>query len=67
VQRVSHQTASRPATDIDPVELAQALIRCSSVTPAAADALDVPQRRLAALGFIDDAVLRGHFAGRPAA
>ncbi len=39
-------------TDIpDPVELAQALIRCPSVTPADAGALDVVQGALEGLGF----------------
>ena len=36
---------------IDPVELAQALIRCRSVTPADDGALDVVQRALEGLGF----------------
>ncbi|MDX2102075.1 MAG: succinyl-diaminopimelate desuccinylase [Alphaproteobacteria bacterium] len=36
---------------IDPVALAQALIRCPSVTPADAGALDVLQTTLEALGF----------------
>ncbi len=36
---------------IDPVPLAQALIRCRSVTPADDGALDVAQRHLEALGF----------------
>jgi succinyl-diaminopimelate desuccinylase len=51
VQRVSNQPASRPATEIDPVALAQALIRCPSVTPADAGALDVLQQALENLGF----------------
>ncbi|MGH6932998.1 MAG: succinyl-diaminopimelate desuccinylase, partial [Dongiaceae bacterium] len=37
--------------DIDPVELARQLIRCPSVTPADAGALDLLQRQLEALGF----------------
>ena len=37
---------------IDPVELAAALIRCPSVTPADAGALDVLQRALEGLGFV---------------
>ncbi|MGQ3032367.1 MAG: M20/M25/M40 family metallo-hydrolase, partial [Ferrovibrionaceae bacterium] len=36
---------------IDPVELARDLIRCPSVTPADAGALDVLQARLEGLGF----------------
>ena len=36
---------------IDPVELAQALIRRPSVTPADAGAMDVLQEALSALGF----------------
>jgi succinyl-diaminopimelate desuccinylase len=35
----------------DPVALAQALIRCRSVTPADDGALDVVQRHLEGLGF----------------
>ncbi len=38
-------------TPIDPLELAQALIRCASVTPADAGAQDVLADALAALGF----------------
>ena len=38
-------------TTIDPVELAQALIRCPSVTPAEAGALGVLERALQPLGF----------------
>lgn len=47
----------RPASDIDPsaapdpVELAVAMIRCPSVTPADAGALDVLQQALERLGF----------------
>ncbi len=37
--------------EIDPVALAQALIRCPSVTPAEAGALDLLQGKLEALGF----------------
>jgi succinyl-diaminopimelate desuccinylase len=37
--------------EIDPVELTRELIRCPSVTPAEAGALDLLQRRLEALGF----------------
>ncbi|HET6221009.1 MAG TPA: M20/M25/M40 family metallo-hydrolase, partial [Dongiaceae bacterium] len=51
MQRVSHEPASRPAVEIDPVALAQALIRCPSVTPADAGALDVLQNTLEGLGF----------------
>jgi succinyl-diaminopimelate desuccinylase len=36
---------------IDPVALAQALIRCPSVTPAEAGALDLLERTLSGLGF----------------
>jgi succinyl-diaminopimelate desuccinylase len=35
----------------DPIELAQALMRCASVTPCEAGALDLCERALAALGF----------------
>lgn len=38
-------------TALDPVELAQALMRCPSVTPADAGALDVLQQALEGLGF----------------
>jgi succinyl-diaminopimelate desuccinylase len=38
-------------TAIDPVELSRALIRCPSVTPTDAGALDVLHKTLAALGF----------------
>jgi len=38
-------------TRTDPIPLAQALIRCASVTPADAGALDVVQRALEPLGF----------------
>ena len=37
---------------IDPVELAQQLIRCPSVTPASGPVFDVLERALAPLGFI---------------
>ncbi|MGE0829457.1 MAG: succinyl-diaminopimelate desuccinylase [Hyphomonadaceae bacterium] len=37
--------------DVDPLPLAQALIRCPSLTPAEAGALDVLERALQALGF----------------
>ena len=40
-----------PAASIDPVALAQALIRRPSVTPADAGAMDVVQEALAGLGF----------------
>jgi succinyl-diaminopimelate desuccinylase len=36
---------------IDPVELAAQLIRCPSVTPAEAGALDLLQETLSGLGF----------------
>jgi succinyl-diaminopimelate desuccinylase len=39
------------ATPLDPVGLAQDLIRCPSVTPADAGAMDVVERTLAQLGF----------------
>jgi succinyl-diaminopimelate desuccinylase len=39
------------AAAIDPVDLARALIRCPSVTPTDAGALDVLQRALEGLGF----------------
>lgn len=39
------------SADIDPVELARDLIRCPSVTPADAGALDVLQQALERLGF----------------
>jgi succinyl-diaminopimelate desuccinylase len=38
-------------TVVDPIALAQALIRCPSVTPAEAGALDVIEAALAGLGF----------------
>lgn len=45
-------TSPAPASvSIDPVELAQALIRRPSVTPADEGAMDVLQRRLEGLGF----------------
>lgn len=45
-------TSPAPAfVSIDPVELAQALIRRPSVTPADAGAMDTLQRQLEALGF----------------
>ncbi|HVV66222.1 MAG TPA: succinyl-diaminopimelate desuccinylase [Rhizomicrobium sp.] len=37
---------------IDPVAFAQALIRCPSVTPADAGALDIVERALSGLGFV---------------
>jgi succinyl-diaminopimelate desuccinylase len=40
------------APEIDATELAQALIRCASVTPANAGALDVLQATLEGLGFV---------------
>ena len=40
-----------PARELDPVALAQALIRCPSVTPVDAGALDVLQAALEPLGF----------------
>ena len=39
------------AGGIDPVELTRDLIRCPSVTPVDAGALDVLQRALEAIGF----------------
>jgi succinyl-diaminopimelate desuccinylase len=56
--------ASRPAS-LDPVELARALIRCPSVTPADAGALDVLAERLDSLGFTCHR-LRFEQAGTPA-
>ncbi|PTS89487.1 MULTISPECIES: succinyl-diaminopimelate desuccinylase [unclassified Caulobacter] len=45
-------TSPAPASvSIDPVDLAQALIRRPSVTPADAGAMDILQRQLEALGF----------------
>ena len=44
-------SARRPSTVVDPVELARALIRCPSVTPAEAGALGLLEETLAALGF----------------
>src|SRR5215469_6230875 len=41
-----------PASKIDPVALAQALIRRRSVTPADEGAMDVVQKALAGLGFL---------------
>jgi succinyl-diaminopimelate desuccinylase len=43
---------STPADLVDPLPLARALIRCPSVTPADAGALDVLEAALAGLGFI---------------
>lgn len=43
--------AETPGPDTDPLPLAQALIRCPSVTPHDAGALDVLQAALAGLGF----------------
>lgn len=40
-----------PSLPLDPVALTQALVRCPSVTPADAGALDVVQRALEPLGF----------------
>src|SRR6266478_3402132 len=54
----------RPAS-LDPVELARALIRCPSVTPADAGALDVLSERLQSLGFACHR-LRFEQAGTPA-
>lgn len=42
---------TRAPETVDPVALAQALIRCPSVTPAEAGALDLLERTLAPLGF----------------
>jgi succinyl-diaminopimelate desuccinylase len=39
-------------TDVDPVALAQALIRCPSVTPADAGAIEVLEQALTGLGFV---------------
>src|SRR6478672_7703172 len=36
---------------IDPIELARALIRCPSVTPASGEVFDVLEQALAPLGF----------------
>jgi succinyl-diaminopimelate desuccinylase len=43
--------AQPPTAAVSPVDLAQALIRCPSVTPADAGALDVAASALRALGF----------------
>lgn len=43
--------ARRPNNVVDPVELARALIRCPSVTPAEAGALKILEETLSALGF----------------
>jgi len=43
---------SAPSSRIDALELAQALIRCPSVTPADAGALDVLESALKRLGFV---------------
>jgi succinyl-diaminopimelate desuccinylase len=56
--------SGRPAS-LDPVELARALIRCPSVTPADAGALDVLSERLQSLGFTCHR-LRFEQAGTPA-
>jgi len=42
---------SQCAPSLDPVALAQELIRCPSVTPADAGALDIVERELKSLGF----------------
>lgn len=44
-------TMTKSDTQVDPVALAQALIRCPSVTPADAGALDVLEAALKPLGF----------------
>ncbi len=68
VKTVDAQTRSKTSINellrevIDPVALAQALIRCPSVTPADAGALDVVAHALAPLGF---AVTRLDFDGTP--
>ena len=45
-------SAARQKSAVDPVELAQALIRCPSVTPAEGGALALLDERLGALGFM---------------
>ena len=45
------KTPAEPQRPIDPVALAQALIRCPSVTPADGGALDALARALAPVGF----------------
>ncbi len=45
-------TTAFPNHVIDPLEFAQALIRCPSVTPNEGGALDLLQQRLAKLGFV---------------
>ena len=40
-----------PTNPIDPIELTRALIRCPSVTPAEAGALDLLQKTLEGIGF----------------
>jgi succinyl-diaminopimelate desuccinylase len=47
----THRPPADPGTIVDPVQLAQALIRCASVTPADAGAIDTLQRALEPLGF----------------
>jgi succinyl-diaminopimelate desuccinylase len=50
--KASIMTSPAPVSvSIDPVDLAQALIRRPSVTPADAGAMDILQRQLEALGF----------------
>ncbi len=48
---MSAAAAAAPAA-LDPIALAQGLIRCPSVTPADAGALDVLQAQLTTLGFV---------------
>lgn len=45
-------TAASAASFVDPLPLAQALLRCASVTPADEGALDVLQRALEPMGFV---------------
>ena len=47
----SPRSPSKGATQIDPVELTRALIRCPSVTPAEGGALDLLEGVLSGLGF----------------
>ncbi len=47
----SPRSPSKGATQIDPVDLTRALIRCPSVTPAEGGALDLLEETLSGLGF----------------
>lgn len=52
-------------TVVEPIELAQALIRCPSVTPQEAGALDTVERVLSSLGFSCHRLSFGDAGGEP--